>query len=365
MAFEANQRRRIGLREMESGMSLRNYSHRSVTLYCLIVVLFGHGARAVENLDSGRQLIRLTSLDNILRTDAEQASLITAQLPEEFPPELRSDLRHAIDTNLDYNKMEDALLKATLTTLDSSILARNSTWWSSSPGREIAKAESSIYASLFGGSTFEAYNPTARSQDPANARLVDDILATGGYEQFVAGLLLTTVGPRLCFPVSWDAVALPPSDCAQRRSPSGGIAVQLTSSVSQAAAARYLKVSRDDLNAYLVYLRSRDALAILTALRSAESEVEKRSWRNALQQANTVLDAYAKSHSGDLNDVRLAGIARDIDNGQNLSRARMTAPISTKYRIIGKSEGDRRHKSVATCQFGRCALGGGHAISEY
>jgi tetratricopeptide (TPR) repeat protein len=309
-------------------MLLRKRNHRSVLLYWMIVVLFSWSAYSAENFDLGRQLIQLTSLDNILRTDAEQAGFITDQLPEDLPPELRSDLRRVIDANLDYNKMEDALVKTAFSKLDKSALDLNSRWWASSSGREIAKAESSIYASLFSESTFEAYNPTAQPQDPSNAGLVDDILTTGRYQQFVADILLATGDLRQCLLASLDATVQ--SDCAQTRSPPSGTADQLRSSIYQVAAARYLKVSAGDLNAYLVYLRSRDALTPLTALRAAELAVEKQSWQEAVQQANTAVDAYAKSHFGEVNDAKLGDTVRDIDNGQNLSRARFTLSLMSR-----------------------------------
>jgi tetratricopeptide (TPR) repeat protein len=314
---------------METRMLLRERNHRSVFLLWMIVALSSRGAYAAENFDSGRQLIQLTGLDNILRTDAEQAGFIIDRLPEDLPPELRSDLRRVIGASLDYNKMEDALLKTAFSKLDGSTIELNTRWWASSSGREIAKAESSIYASLFGESTFEAYNPTAQPQDPSNAGLVDDILATGKYPHFVADLMLATSDPRLCLLASLEA-ATAESDCAQGHSPLSGKADQLTSSISRVAAARYLKVSAGDLHAYLVYLRSTGTLSILTTLRAAELEVEKQSWQKAMQQANTTMDAYIRSHFSDVNDAKLGDIVRDIDNGRNLSRARFTLLLMSR-----------------------------------
>jgi hypothetical protein len=101
----------------------------------MIAVLFSWSAYSAENFDARCRLIQLTSLDNILRTDAEQAGFIIDRLPEDLPSELRSDLRRVIDSNLDYNKMEDALLKTAFSKLDRSTLDLNSRWWASSSGR--------------------------------------------------------------------------------------------------------------------------------------------------------------------------------------------------------------------------------------
>jgi hypothetical protein len=310
-------------------MLLRELSHGSLFLLLMIVVLpCLPCAYAAENFDSGRQLPQLTSLDSILRTDAEQAGFIIDRLPEDLPPELRSDLRRAIDSNLDYNKMEEALLKAASSKAYGPTFEPNFRWWASNSGREIAKAESSIYASLLDESTFEAYNPTAQPPDPSNAGLVEEILATGKYQQFIVDLLLATGGLKQCLLSSFEATAT--SDCALRHSPHDAKVDQLTSGIYQAAAARYLKVSAGDLNAYLVYLRSTDTLAALKALRAAELEVEKQSWQRAVQQASAAMDAYARAHFRGVDDAKLADTVRDIDNGLNLSRARFSLLLASR-----------------------------------
>jgi hypothetical protein len=267
----------------------------------------------------------MTSLDNILRTDAEQAGLIADRLPEDLPPELRSDLRRAIDVNLDYNKMEEAVLKSISSKLDADTLDVNSRWWASSSGREIAKAESSIYASLFSGSTFEAYNPTAQPPDASNASLVDELLATGKFAEFVSDLLQSTGEFRLCFLSSLDATV--GSDCSQKKSLLGEKADQFIRGITRIAADRYLRVSAGDLNAYLAYLRSNKALTTLTALRAAEAQIERDSWQKAAQQANTAVDVYARSHFSHVDDAMLGEIVTDIDNGRNLSRVRFTLSL--------------------------------------
>ena len=46
--------------------------------------------RANQLTEEAQQLIRLTTVDNILRIDAEQAGFLMDQLPEELPAELQT-----------------------------------------------------------------------------------------------------------------------------------------------------------------------------------------------------------------------------------------------------------------------------------
>jgi len=285
-----------------------------------MAALFSVNAYAVDRFDSAHQLLQLTSFDSILRTDTEQAGFITDRLPEDLPQELRSDLRRVMDSNVDYNKMEEALIKAALSKMDRVTIDLNLRWWATSSGREIAKAESSIYASLFSGSTFETYNPTAQPADPSNAGLVVEVLKAGKYEQFVAGILLGTADSRLCFLKSLDPAEQ--SDCATKRSSVNGNSDQLIARISQIAAARYSKVSAGDLQAYLTYLRSPGVLAVLTSIRDAELQIEQQSWQKVLQQTNIAMSGYAKAHFSGVNDAELKDLVSDIDNGRNLSQSR-------------------------------------------
>src|ERR1700727_2334954 len=74
--------------------------------------------RANQLTEEAQQLIRLTTVDNILRIDAEQAGFLMDQLPEELPAELRSQVRQAIDINPDYNKTQLALTSRLSSRLD-------------------------------------------------------------------------------------------------------------------------------------------------------------------------------------------------------------------------------------------------------
>jgi hypothetical protein len=305
---------------LSSLILLRKQGPSFAAVSLLMAALFSVTAYAVDRFDSAHQLLQLTSFDSILRTDTEQAGFITDRLPEDLPQELRSDLRRVMDSNLDYNKMEEALIKGALSKMDRVTIDLNLRWWATSSGREIAKAESSIYASLFSGSTFGTYNPTAQPADPSNAGLVVEVLKAGKYEQFVAGILLGTADSRLCFLKSLDPAEQ--SDCATKRSSVNGNSDQLIARISQIAAARYSKVSAGDLQAYLTYLRSPGVLAVLTSIRDAELQIEQQSWQKVLQQTNIAMSGYAKAHFSGVNDAKFKDLVSDIDNGRNLSQSR-------------------------------------------
>jgi hypothetical protein len=100
-------------------------AHTCAAVCLTVAVLFNWNAYAEEH-DSARQLVQLTSLDNILRTDSEQAGFMTDRLSNDLPPQLRSDLGRAIDSLLDYNKMEDALVKTAR--MDRTAIDLNSRW---------------------------------------------------------------------------------------------------------------------------------------------------------------------------------------------------------------------------------------------
>lgn len=96
---------------LSSLILLRKQGPSFAAVSLLMAALFSVTAYAVDRFDSAHQLLQLTSFDSILRTDTEQAGFITDRLPEDLPQELRSDLRRVMDSNLDYNKMEEALIR--------------------------------------------------------------------------------------------------------------------------------------------------------------------------------------------------------------------------------------------------------------
>ena len=292
--------------------------------FSLLIILIQSRVNASDQTSAARQLIQVNGLDNILRVDAEQAGLIAARLPEDFPTELRSALRQAIDANLDYDTMERSLVATVSSRVDAATLDLFSRWWASSSGREIAKAESSAYASLFSDSTFQTYNPTVEPAGASNVRLVEEVVAAGKFPEFVTDLLQSTTQSRICLLSNPGSSSAP--DCAGINAKGE----QLTAGIASLVAEKYLRVSTGDLNAYLTFLRSNKTLPTLAILRSAEVDIEERSWQGALRQASSAVDVYAKAHFGQGYDAALRDIVTDIDNGSNLSRARFNLELMNR-----------------------------------
>jgi hypothetical protein len=190
-------------------------SLRNKTAICAIALLMVANSGSVvasPRDDLARQLIQSTSLVNILRTDAEQASVIADRLPEALPAELRSAFRLAIDRNLSYDAMEDALVKSLADTLDSTALENNLRWWASSSGRAISKMESSVYASAFVDSTFAAYNPIHEAPHDINPADSAELVVRGAFAQFITELLSSTQVSRSCLLATVNTA----SDCPSR-----------------------------------------------------------------------------------------------------------------------------------------------------
>jgi hypothetical protein len=251
-----------------------------ITASVIGLVAVSTGVKATEKSAETRQLIQLTSQDNILRIDAQQAGFIIDRLPEDLPQELRSQVRRAIDVNLDYNKMQQALISAAASKLDRDRLDSHSRWWASTSGRAIARAESSIYAALFTDSSFDIYHPADTTADQSNAELVEEVVKASQFPQFISELAQSTTALRLCL-VSSVMAAEQTTDCAQIKNTMISHAASLTQRIARIAADKYSSVSSGDLSAYLAFLGSDNALATLKVLRAANLQVEQDSWHGA------------------------------------------------------------------------------------
>ena len=106
-----------------------------ITASLIGFVAISTSVMATDKSTETRQLIQLTSQDSILRIDAQQAGFIIDRLPEDLPQELRSQVRQAIDVNLDYNRMQQALISAAASKLDRDRLESHSRWWASTHSR--------------------------------------------------------------------------------------------------------------------------------------------------------------------------------------------------------------------------------------
>jgi tetratricopeptide (TPR) repeat protein len=292
-------------------------------------VAISPNAQATEKSAETRQLIQLTSQDNILRIDAEQAGFIIDRLPEDLPQELRSQVRRAVDVNLDYNKMQQALISGAASKLDRDRLDSHSRWWASTSGRAIARAESSIYAALFADSSFDIYHHADTPADQSNAELVEEVIQASQFPEFVSQLGQATTALRLCL-VSNVMAAEQTTDCAQIKNTMSTHAASLTERIARIAAAKYSSVSSGDLGAYLAFLGSDNAFATLKVLRAANLQVEQDSWQRALQQADSAVAAYAKSHFSRVDAATLNAIIADIDNARNLPQARFNLRLLSR-----------------------------------
>lgn len=288
-------------------------------LSCLVAA-HGPAANASARPDATRQLIEATSLVNILRTDAEQATLIEDRLPEELPPELRSAFRRAIDKNLGYDALEVALVKSAAAALDASSLENNLRWWGSSSGRAISKVESSVYASVLPGSSFETYSPLLEAPHDISAATSAELTAKGRFSQFATDLLTSTAIARSCL---FSTVNIGP-DCHAGAAATNDVRnAEFSRAITAATNNGYSRVSSGDLEAYLVYLQSDSAQSVVRALRGSLLVVARQSWDNAVKQAAKALDDYARGELGSKRAATLRELTANVDNGQNLPRARL------------------------------------------
>jgi len=292
-----------------------------VTVALAGLVAINTNVTATENSGETRELIQLTSQDNILRIDAEQAGFIIDRLPEDIPQELRSQIRRAIDVNLDYNRMQQALISAAALKIDRDRLDSQARWWASASGRAIARAESSIYAALFKGSSFDIYHGAGGTADQSNVQLVDEVVKASQFPEFVSELALSTTALRLCL-VSNVMAAEQATDCAQIKSTVSSHAASLTEQIAHIAADKYSSVSAGDLSAYLAFLAADGSVATLKVLRAATLQAEQDSWQRALQQADSAVAEYARARFSQVDPATLQAITTDIDDARNLPQAR-------------------------------------------
>jgi tetratricopeptide (TPR) repeat protein len=267
--------------------------------------------------DAAQQLIESTSFVNVLRIDAEQASLIAERLPEELPAELRSDLRRVLDRNLGYDRLERAVVKSVAAKLAPSELDRGLRWWASSSGRAISKAESSAYASLFPGSSFQAFNPTNGTPEESNTAAAVKAAIYGRFAAFETQLLVSTVAARSCLPATMDLSA----DCAHRGPASDVRTDQTVQYVEDKLQEQYLRTGAGDLDAYIAYLSPRRNDSAVAQIAAATSPVVQQAWQKALREASDEIDRYARAIGGSSRQATLRQTVDDIDESRNLGRA--------------------------------------------
>jgi hypothetical protein len=296
----------------------------NVALCGLLFTLHHGSVIAAAKSDAARQLIQSTSLVNVLRTDAEQASLIADRLSDDLPAELRSDLRQVIDRNLGYDEMENALVKSVAAALKSHDIDANLRWWAADSGRAVAKMESSVYASIFAESSFETFNPTIEPPHEVSADDLAQLTTEGHLSDFLTDLLSSTALPRSCLQLTVSvAPPCPELDAATEQKFRARASAMLNPLIYSA----YARVPSYDLTSYLTYLRSEATQSTLRVLRNSLLTVEQQSWDNAAKHSTIAIDTYARKAFGAKREPTLTQTTIDIDNGQDLSRARVTLDL--------------------------------------
>jgi tetratricopeptide (TPR) repeat protein len=235
---------------------------------------------------------------------------------------LQSDFRRAIDQNLAFDVMEQALVDSVASTVDASARENNARWWASEPGRAITLAESTAYASMFAGSTYQTFNHMEAATSGAMGTVdSDELAASGRFAQFAADILSSTAWSRSCLmaTVSIGPVCQPPNAFT-----SNAIGERVSQIVAAATNRGYSRVSSGDRGSYLAYLQSDGAQSMLAAMRASCLEIERQHWAMAVNQASTAVDNYARVTLGSAHGATLRRTTADIDLGHNLPAARIT-----------------------------------------
>jgi len=154
--------------------------------------------------------------------------------------------------------------------------------------------ESSAYASIVQGSTFNAYNPTKESPHDVSSADFAELAAYGHFSEFVTNLRTSTEASRSCLLLTVDIGPQCPRYASTNSGPDAPL-LQLGATATNDA---YSRIATGDLGAYLAYLRSASAQATLRALQTSLLTVEQKSWADALKQAADAIDIYARTTFG-------------------------------------------------------------------
>jgi len=270
------------------------------------------------HLDATRQLVRLTSVENVLRADTEQAARLANALPADLPMSLRTEIRNILDQRLGYIPLESELVASVAGRLDDAAVERMLKWHASAVGQVLSQAESSAYASLFDLSAFGLYHNRPPKPEVVNSRLVDQVLANDHFLEFAIHLNQGVTSALTCIPVllHLDPCATEATDLADRQN------VPLSQQLADSARDALSRVSLPDLNAYLDFLRVDQMSKGEVALQSALVELERQAWQDVVAQIQTAINHYAASVGGPAFKGNLEGATLQIDRGEGLTGAR-------------------------------------------
>jgi tetratricopeptide (TPR) repeat protein len=247
------------------------------------------------------------------------------ELPENLPLELRSDLRKAVDKNLDYSQMRGEISKLVSSRLSAAAIERNLRWWTSPAGREIYAAESAAYSS-FNGRPVDPPRPLP-PPGKISGVTVEQVVEEGGFISFADIVRRTNGAIRDCL---WSTLTLAP-DCSAAQP---GVANSLPggdarSRTAGAIRSGYVPVPTEELSSYLAYLREGDTKSEIASLHSSMLEVERDHLDRARAEAKKAIRRYVTARIGDPKEA-LRKIVAAIDAGRDLEQAR-TSLVFLRY----------------------------------
>jgi tetratricopeptide (TPR) repeat protein len=275
----------------------------------------GYALTGDAHLDATRQLIRVTSIENALRADTEQAARLADALPVDLPLSLRTEIRNIMDQRVGYVALESELVNSAAGRLDDATVNRMLEWHVSAVGQVLSQAESSAYASLFELSAFGLYHNPPPKPAAFDSRLVDQVLASDHFLEFANQLSQGVTAALSCIPVllQLNACSTKPTDAAK-----GPLSQHLADSARDAVS----RVPAPDLNVYLDFLRVDQLSKGEVAIQIALVEVERHAWQDVVSQIQAAIDHYAASVGGPAFKGNLEEAKLKIDRGEGLTSVR-------------------------------------------
>jgi tetratricopeptide (TPR) repeat protein len=292
-------------------------SQAAVSIFLTLLLAHSDRAHGAIPLDAAKQLIEQTAFMNVLRTEAQQASLLADRLPEDVPADLQSDLRTVFDRDLGYEAMEAAVAKQVAAKLTQSQLDGSQRWWGSESGQAIKLSESRAYASLLADSGFQTFNPPPGAPQEGSSDRALKVLVSGRFASFAASLISSTAGARRCLSGTLDRL----QTCIQEGAfevPSEG---EVTQFAEHAVRDQYVSASVGDLDAYLAYMSASGQEPVMALIRDSTAQVISRAWESTPKDAAAAIERYARAMAGTSRQVTLQKTIADIDSSRNLGQA--------------------------------------------
>lgn len=284
----------------------------------LFLVAIACVAHAQTDADTVRQLIEVSGVANILRVEAEQAALMADELQPEIPARLRASLRQSIDRTLGFDELEEALVKSAAASLDPQDVDSDLRWWSSASGRAVSRAEVGAYASLSEDSSFEAHNPAVTPVQRPGSAEISAASSAGRSASFFVDLIQSIAAARDCLRATTTLEPRCPHP-QQQGSDNGKTAGTVTTVLGAA----YAGVSSGDLAAFRAYADTGYQKSAVRILRESLPALLSQRWTLAQTQSAAQISDFAHTMAKADRAKALQAAVADIDEGQNLSRARI------------------------------------------